>query len=106
MAREVIGKEDAPHRFPVLDASVRRNAYGRQIDSFETDLDVAGLEGDFRAVFIRAPVIERVGEDVEVLATCDEKPVLVRQGYLLASTFHPEMTDDPRIHELFVGMVR
>ena len=105
MATEVVGREDAPHRFSLLDIAVRRNAYGRQIDSFETDLDVTGLKGDFRAVFIRAPVIERVGEDVEVLATCDDRPVLVRQGHLLASTFHPEMTDDPRIHELFVGMV-
>jgi 5'-phosphate synthase pdxT subunit len=105
MATEVIGREDAPDRLRLMDIAVERNAYGRQIDSFETDLSVKGLEGDFRAVFIRAPVIERVGEDVEVLATWDDKPVLVRQGHLLASTFHPEMTDDPRIHELFVEMV-
>lgn len=105
MAKEIVGREDAPHRFPILDISVQRNAYGRQIDSFEAELRIDGLHGTFTAVFIRAPVIDRVGEDVEVLATCDEKPVLVRQGHLLASTFHPEMTDDPRIHELFLGMV-
>lgn len=105
MARETVGREPAPHRLSLLDIAVERNAYGRQIDSFETDLDVAGFDGTFRAVFIRAPVISRVGEDVEVLATWDDKPVLIRQGHLLASTFHPEMTDDPRIHDLFVGMV-
>ncbi len=105
MATEIVGREDAPHRLAVMAMTVERNAYGRQIDSFETDLDVSGLEGDFRAVFIRAPVIEAVGDGVEVLATVDGKPVLVRQGHLLASTFHPEMTDDHRVHDLFVGMV-
>ena len=105
MATEIVGREDAPHRLGVLDIAVERNAYGRQVDSFEADLEVAGLEESFRAVFIRAPVIERHGPEVEVLADLDGKPVLVRAGHLLASTFHPEMTDDGRIHELFVGMV-
>lgn len=106
MANEIVGAEDAPVRIPLLDCAVRRNGYGRQVDSFEADLTVAGLDESFRAVFIRAPIVERVGASVEVLATCDGTPVLVRQGALLASSFHPEMTGDPRIHELFVGAVR
>jgi 5'-phosphate synthase pdxT subunit len=85
-----------------LDVSVRRNAYGRQRDSFERDIDVAGLDTPFRAVFIRAPRIERVGAGVEVLATCDEVPVLVRSGDVWAASFHPELTDDARIHAAFV----
>jgi 5'-phosphate synthase pdxT subunit len=89
-----------------MDVAVRRNAYGRQVDSFETDLEVTGLDGPYRAVFIRAPVVERAGEAVEVLASVDDQPVLVRQGPLLASTFHPEMTGDNRVHSMFVGMVR
>lgn len=106
MSREIAGPQDAPFRIPVLDVVTRRNAYGRQVDSFEADVDVAGLEGAFRAVFIRAPVFEEVGEAVEVLASVDERPVLVRQGPFLASTFHPEMTGDNRVHELFVDLVR
>jgi 5'-phosphate synthase pdxT subunit len=105
MARDVVGAEDVPHKLAVLDVAVRRNAYGRQVDSFETDLEVAGLDGAFRAVFIRAPAIERAHDRVEVLARHDGAPVLVRQGRLLASSFHPEMTGDARIHELFVDMV-
>ena len=104
MAAEVIGREDVPHRMGLMDIAVQRNAYGRQVDSFEADLDVAGFDEPFRAVFIRAPVIERCGEDVEVLAEWDDRPVLVRQGHLLASTFHPEMTPDLRVHDLFVRM--
>ena len=106
MATEIVGREDAPHRIGVMDVTVERNAYGRQVESFEADLDVNGFEGPLRAVFIRAPVIERVGGSVEVLAELDGKPVLVRQGSLLASTFHPEMTPDTRVHELFLQMVR
>ena len=106
MARDVVGKEQAPHRLPVLDITVRRNAYGRQVDSFETDLQVTGMETPFRAVFIRAPVIEEVTEGVEVLATIDDHPVLVRQGSFLASTFHPEMTGDNRVHELFINLIK
>jgi pyridoxal 5'-phosphate synthase pdxT subunit len=104
MARELTGREDAPHRLAVLDVCVRRNAYGRQTESFETDLDVTGLDGPFRAVFIRAPVIERAGEGVQVLARFDGRPVLVRDGAMLASSFHPEMTGDCRVHEMFVQM--
>jgi pyridoxal 5'-phosphate synthase pdxT subunit len=106
MANEIVGGGDAPHRLGVMDVGVRRNAYGRQVDSFESELEVKGLEASFTAVFIRAPVIERVGDGVEVLATIDEVPVLVRQGRLLASSFHPEMTGDARLHEVFVEIVR
>lgn len=105
MAREIVGAQDAPHRLAVMDIAVRRNAYGRQVDSFEADLDVAGLQDDFRAVFIRAPVIESTGAGVEVLAEVGGHPVLVRQGRLMASTFHPEMTPDARLHEMFLDLV-
>ena len=106
MATDIRGPHDAPHRLGVLDMSVQRNAYGRQVDSFETDLDIRGLGDPFRAVFIRAPIVEEVGAGVEVLAEHDGRPVLVRRGSLLASTFHPEMTGDNRVHELFVDMAR
>lgn len=105
MADRIVGSQDAPHRLGVMDISIRRNAYGRQVDSFEADLDIVGLDDGFRAVFIRAPAIESVAEEVEVLAAVDGQPVLVRQGGLLASTFHPEMTPDARVHELFVKIV-
>ncbi len=106
MANEIRGGQDAPHRLGVMDVGVRRNAYGRQVDSFEAELEVKGLDDSFTAVFIRAPVVERVGQGVEVLATCDAVPVVVRQGHLIASSFHPEMTGDARLHEMFVEMVR
>ena len=106
MANEIDGPQDAPHRLRVLDVAVRRNAYGRQVDSFESELDVGGFESSFTAVFIRAPLIERVGDDIEVLATCDGAPVLVRSNHLMASSFHPEMTGDTRLHELFVQSAR
>ena len=106
MSREIAGPQDAPFRIPVLDVVTRRNAYGRQVDSFETDLNVDGLDEPFRAVFIRAPMFESVGEEVQVLASVEDRPVLVRQGPFLASTFHPEMTGDNRVHELFVSIIR
>lgn len=105
MATEIVGAQDAPDRLAVMDMAVRRNAYGRQLDSFEADLEVEGLDSDFRAVFIRAPVIEETGADVDVLAEVDGRPVLVRQGTMLASTFHPEMTPDARLHEMFVQLI-
>jgi 5'-phosphate synthase pdxT subunit len=105
MASEIEGPQDAPHRLGVMDIAVRRNGYGRQVDSFETDLEIEGLDHPYRAVFIRAPVVERAGDDVEVLASVDGKPVLLRQGRKLASTFHPEMTGDNRVHAMFVEMV-
>ena len=104
MAKEITGPELAPHRLNLMDIAVRRNAYGRQVDSFEADLDVEGLDAPLTAAFIRAPVVERVGDGVEVLARWDEQPVLVRQGRLLAASFHPEITGDSRLHELFVAM--
>ena len=106
MATEIEGPQAAPHRLGVMDITVRRNAYGRQVDSFEADLDVAGLDSPLRAAFIRAPVVKRVGPAVEVLAALDDRPVLVRERHLLASSFHPEMTGDERIHELFVDLAR
>lgn len=106
LANEIAGPQDAPHRLSLMDVAVRRNAYGRQVDSFEADLEVKGLEEPFRAVFIRAPVIERVGEGLDVLASWEGHPVLVRQGHLLASAFHPEMTQDGRVHGLFVELAK
>ena len=89
--------------FGILDVDVRRNAFGLQVDSFETDLAVEGGPGGaFPAVFIRAPVIERVGDGVEVLASAWGHPVLCRQGPILAAAFHPELADDLRLHELFL----
>ena len=105
MAKTVEGPQDAPHRLGVMDVAVRRNAYGRQVDSFEADLTVEGLDEPYRAVFIRAPLGERVGDGVEVLASLDGGPVLVRQGRMLGSSFHPEMTGDNRVHSMFVEMV-
>ena len=90
--------------FGVLDITVQRNAYGRQVDSFETDLRVVGLDEPFHAVFIRAPRVTRVGS-VEVLARHDDEPVLVRQGRAWAASFHPELQADDRIHRLFVECV-
>jgi 5'-phosphate synthase pdxT subunit len=88
-----------------LDVTVRRNAFGRQVDSFERTVDLAGI-GEFEAVFIRAPWVEQAGAQVEVIGRCDSRIVAVRQGSLLATSFHPELTGDPRIHQLFVSMVR
>jgi pyridoxal 5'-phosphate synthase pdxT subunit len=93
----------------LVDLEVRRNAFGRQVASFETDLELPGETAPLRAVFIRAPWIEDVGPDVEVLAEVDGHPVLARQGRFLVAAFHPELTDDTRLHELFleeVGLVR
>ncbi len=92
-----------------IDISVRRNAFGRQVDSFERDIPLRGIDGpDFRAVFIRAPWVEDAGSGVEVLGTEPRtgRIVAVRQGPALATAFHPELTPDRRIHELFVDMVR
>jgi 5'-phosphate synthase pdxT subunit len=86
----------------LLDIDVERNAFGRQKYSFEADLPVKGLDSPFHAVFIRAPVISRVGDGVEVLATADEAPVAVRQGKHLGLSFHPELSGDTRVHRLFL----
>lgn len=105
MASEVVGGHDAPHRLGTLDVSIRRNAYGRQVDSFEADLETESL-GTLRGVFIRAPSIERVGSGVEVLARYEDQPVLVRQGSMLASSFHPEMAGEDKVHSLFLELIR
>jgi 5'-phosphate synthase pdxT subunit len=90
--------------FAAIDIDVRRNGYGRQVDSFEDEFPVAGLDGPFHGVFIRAPVVERVGPTVEVLARVDKIPVLCREGSVLVSSFHPEMSGDGRIHERFLDL--
>jgi 5'-phosphate synthase pdxT subunit len=90
----------------LVDVRVRRNAFGRQVASFETDLALPGESEPLRAVFIRAPWIEEVGPEVEVLAEVDGHPVLARQGRFLVAAFHPELTDDTRLHELFLDLAR
>jgi pyridoxal 5'-phosphate synthase pdxT subunit len=131
LAREVLDGRPGQHHFGVIDISVRRNAFGRQRDSFEagldvanldvanldvtnldvTNLDVNGLERPLHAVFVRAPVVERTGPDVEVLASVTmgdgaEKPVVCRQGPVLVTSFHPELAGDPRLHDLFLRSAR
>jgi pyridoxal 5'-phosphate synthase pdxT subunit len=90
----------------LVDVLVRRNAYGRQVASFETDLELGDEGGKVRGVFIRAPRVEEVGPNVEVLAELDGEPVLLRDGRFLVASFHPELTDDTRVHELFLDLVR
>jgi pyridoxal 5'-phosphate synthase pdxT subunit len=90
----------------LVDLQVDRNAYGRQVASFEADLQLAGDDAPLRGVFIRAPRVRSVGEDVEVLAERDGEPVLVRDGRILVASFHPELTEDTRVHELFLESVR
>lgn len=89
-----------------LDVTVRRNAFGRQVDSFEADLDMVGVDGPVHAVFIRAPWVESVGDGVDVLARVGEHPVAIRQGHLMATSFHPEIDGDGRVHGAFVDLVR
>ncbi len=105
LADDIIDGRPDQRSFGAIDIAVRRNAFGRQIDSFETDLDVDGLDAPLHAVFIRAPVVERVGDGVEVLATVDGRAVCCRQGPLLVSSFHPELSGDRRLHELFLSTV-
>lgn len=106
LAAEVLDGQPDQRTFGAIDLSVRRNVYGRQVDSFETDLAIVGIEdGDYRAVFIRAPGVERVGAGVEVLASLDDRPVLCRQGPVLVASFHPELTEDDRLHRLFLDLV-
>jgi len=90
----------------LVDVEVRRNAFGRQVASFETELDVAGEDEPVHAVFIRAPWIEDLGPNVEVLAELDGRPVLAREGRFLVASFHPELTDDTRLHQRFLDFVR
>ena len=105
VAREVLDGRPDQRTFGVLDAVVRRNGYGRQVQSFEGDVRFGSGEGPpLPAVFIRAPLVVSVGDEVEVLATLDGVPVLVRQGHVLGSSFHPELTADRRVHRLFARM--
>jgi pyridoxal 5'-phosphate synthase pdxT subunit len=90
----------------LVDVQVDRNAYGRQVSSFEADLELAGGEKPLRGVFIRAPRVRETGEDVEVLAEHDGEPVLVRDGRIIVASFHPELTEDTRVHELFLQTVQ
>jgi 5'-phosphate synthase pdxT subunit len=95
LAREVEGGEPL---FGLMDISVRRNAYGRQVDSFEADVDVRGIDHRVRGVFIRAPWIERIGDGVDVLAEFEDRPVVLEQGNLLATSFHPELVGETGLH--------
>ena len=104
-ATEVLDARPDQRGFGIIDITVRRNGYGRQLDSFESELDVAGVDGPFHAVFIRAPLVERVGAEVEVLACHDGVPVLVRSGSCTVAAFHPELTDDSRLHQLFLESI-
>ncbi len=103
VAREVLEAVPGQRSLGLMDITVRRNAFGRQVDSFEADLDIANLEGeDYRGVFIRAPWIEEVGDDVDVLARHDGVAVAAREHDMLATVFHPELTGDPRVHRYFI----
>jgi pyridoxal 5'-phosphate synthase pdxT subunit len=106
LAREIRDGRPDQHQLGAIDITVRRNAFGRQIHSFETDLDVEGLDRPVHAVFIRAPMVERVGEGVEVLAEVEvagaRRAVVCRQGPVLVTAFHPELSADTRLHELFL----
>ena len=112
LASEVLDTRPDAEHLNAIDMTVRRNAFGRQVDSFETDLGFAGVSGGpMRAVFIRAPWVERAGDDVEVLARVPHGPaagriVAVRQGSVVATSFHPEVTGDLRVHELFTDIVK
>lgn len=104
LAEQLEGAEE-PH-LALMNMTVARNAFGRQRESFETDLDVKGIDTPLRAVFIRAPLIKEVGGNVDVLATYKNEIVTARQGNLLAASYHPELTDDYRLHGYFIEMAR
>jgi len=110
LGREIIDGRADQRCLGAIDIAVRRNAYGRQVDSFEEDLDVAGIEGSVAGVFIRAPIIEEVGDGVEVLAsvvspTGTRRPVLCRERTITVCTFHPELGDDTRLHQMFIESI-
>jgi 5'-phosphate synthase pdxT subunit len=106
LAREAVDGVPGQPLLGLVDVAVRRNGYGRQVWSFEADLSLPGNGPPLRGVFIRAPRVVETGPDVEIVAELDGDPVLVRQGGVLLAAFHPELTDDTRVHELFVDMVR
>jgi 5'-phosphate synthase pdxT subunit len=105
LARTVLDGRPDQNSYDAIDVTVRRNAFGRQVDSFEADLEVDGLDSPFHAVFIRAPFVEEVGGDVEVLASVGGHPVLCRQGAVMVSAFHPELTPDRRLHQQFLQLL-
>jgi pyridoxal 5'-phosphate synthase pdxT subunit len=105
VAKDVVDGVEGQRSLSLMDITVRRNAYGRQVDSFEADLDFEHIGDPYRGVFIRAPWLESVGAGVEVLAEHDRHIVAARQGRLLATTFHPELTGDPRIARFFAQKV-
>ena len=100
--RDGLPNQESLHLLPI---AVRRNAYGRQPESFESDIELQGFDHPFRGVFIRSPVVERVDDSVEVLGTVDDRPVAIRSGRILGLTFHPELTGDDRLHRLFLDDV-
>lgn len=102
LGREILDGRADQRSFGMIDAIVRRNAYGRQVDSFEEPLEVNGFDRPFLGVFIRAPVIEAVGPDVEVLASLEDRPVMCRSRSVTICTFHPELSGDTRIHQRFL----
>ncbi len=104
MAEKVLDGRSDQVQLSNVPITVRRNGYGRQIASFEADLPIDGHDEPYRAVFIRAPKVEAVGDGVDVLASVDDDPVLIRSGRVLAAAFHPELTDDLRLHKLFLEM--
>jgi len=104
LAERIEGQDEA--HLELMDMTVARNAFGRQRESFETDLPVQGIDEPIRAVFIRAPLITQVGPEVEVLSTLNGEIVTARQGHLLAASYHPELTDDFRLHEYFLEMIK
>lgn len=104
LAERIEGQDEA--HLELMDITVARNAFGRQRESFETDLSVKGIDELVRAVFIRAPLITSVGDQVEVLSTYQDEIVTARQGHLLVSSYHPELTDDYRLHQYFVDMIK
>jgi len=105
MANSIIDGRPDQIVLNAMDIQVRRNGYGRQNDSFEQDIDIESFDVPFHALFIRAPIIEKMANDVEVLSTVNGHPVLVRQGKALASSFHPELVSDLRVHEIFLSMI-
>lgn len=102
LAKRVVGRQQ--FSLGLLDVEVERNAFGAQVHSFEEDLTITGFKTPFHAVFIRAPAVTSVGSSVEALAVCRDKTVAVRQGHLLATAFHPELTNDARFHEYFASI--
>ncbi len=105
LARDVLDGRPDQRSFAAMDITVRRNGYGRQVDSFEADIDVATLDPAFHAVFIRAPKVEAVGSSVTVIAEHEGVPVLAKQGRIYVASFHPELTPDHRLHSLFLQEV-